>query len=764
VAAVPIEIKGTITSFRYRHPESDFLIAEFRTKIDGELQFIGIKGCISEPWVGVTYTLIGRMESSSRYGDTFKFDSYSASLPTEADGVIQYITENCDNVGPERAIDLYRNFGKDTLEVMKDDPARVASTIRGITFERAKKVSDQLRRIESLEGVNVELKKLLKGANYSHKIASELVGLYGDQAVKTLKNEPYEALSHVSGVGFKSADAVALRVGTPPDSELRIKAAIYHVLSKEAPSRGHTALSRRVLLRVVGKLINITEGDIENILDEVIQFGRGSPDKVLVQKDKLISTQRFYRWEREIASWLVRLRDEQPHFEMTTHDYCDLYDDQRMAFFAARNSNVVVITGAPGTGKTHVIKKIVEAYRKAKPALCAPTGKAAKRMTELCGHAASTVHKLLQPKPVGKGKFEFTRNEDCPISAGVVVVDEASMMDTKLMNALIRAVEPGSRLILVGDTYQLPAVGPGNVLGDIIASGVVPCVELTEIKRQRAKSLIVRHCHDIKDGKLIDPMEKSENSDFHFLKREKIEDIVKKIVVLVKRQIPAKTKYDNLLDVQVLSPLRERTDVSVMGLNKALKRALNKELKGQKMKFNVGDKVIQTKNDYERGIINGDIGFVRGIVNRHGEDISATYRKLLDSEKYTYPRLCTECQEDQRILFPPVDGDSYVVEFLYPTRHIHIPIRKNNLQLAYCITVHKYQGSESPMVIVPIHPSLGLNVPQRNWLYTAISRAKKKCLLIGDPEQVAKIIGKCDQKRRVTRLLGMLKAQEGQGQ
>jgi exodeoxyribonuclease V alpha subunit len=760
VAAVPTEIKGSITNFRYRHPESDFLIANFRTKIDGKVAHIGIKGCISEPWIGVVYTLIGVMENSTQYGDTFKFDSYSASLPTEADGVIQYITENCDNVGFERAADLYRNFGKDTLEVMKDDPAKVSSTIRGITFERAEKISEQLKRIESLEGVNVELRKLLKGANYSHRIASELVRLYGDQAVKTLKTDPYEALSHVPRVGFQSADSVALRVGVASDSDIRIRAAIYHTLGKEAPSRGHTALSRRVLLRIVSKLINIAEDAIENELDDLIQFGRGDKDHILVQKDKLISTQRFYQWEREIASWIVKLRDADPHFEMQVTDYGDLYEDQMEAFQAARGSNVVVITGAPGTGKTHVIEKIVWAYRQADPALCAPTGKAAKRMTELCKKPACTVHRLLQPKPVGKGKFEFTRDEGNPISSGVIVVDEASMMDTKLMNALIRAVEPGSRLILVGDTYQLPAVGPGNVLGDIIASGIVPCVELTEIKRQGPESLIVRHCHDIKDGKTIDPMERGEGKDFFFLVRQKVEDIVKKIVKLVKREIPTKTKYDNLLDVQVLSPLRERTDVSVNGLNNSLKRALNKQLKGQKMKFNVGDKVIQTKNDYTRDIINGDIGFVRGIVNRHGEDISATYRKLLPHEKYTYPRLCSETKEDQRILFAPPDGDSYVVEFLYPTRHIFIPIKKNNLQLAYCITVHKYQGSESPMVIIPIHSSLGLNVPQRNWIYTAISRAKKKCILIGDPEQVAKIIGKCDQKRRVTRLRKMLEASE----
>lgn len=753
---MPTEIKGTITSFRYRHPDSDFLIAEFRANIDGQVRHIGIKGCIAEPWVGVTYTLIGYLKESDRFGETFEFESYSASLPTEGDAIIQYVCENCDNIGPERAIDLYHHFAEKTLEVMKDDPAKVASTIRGITFERAQEISDQLKRIEALEGVNVELKKLLKGANFSKKIAAELVHLYGDRAIETLRNDPYEAMSHVPRVGFESADAVALRIGTPKDSELRIRAAIYHVLSKLAPDRGHTALKRRTLLAVVQGLINIDQQSIETELDWLIEHGQGERSRRITQRDGLISTMQMYDYEREIAAWLLDLRDTTANIEMNPVDWTDLYDDQKQAFFAAKDANVVVITGAPGTGKTHVVKKIVEGYSHGHPALCAPTGKAAKRMTELTGKKAFTVHRLLEPRPVGKGNFEFTRNEDKPIDAKVVVVDEASMMDTKLMNALIRATEPGTRLILVGDTYQLPAVGPGNVLGDIIASGIVPCIELTEIKRQGAESLVVRHCHAIKDGLAIDPMERGK--DFHFFKIGSIDAILKRIVQLVKRDIPKKTKYDRLVDCQVLSPLRERTSISVTGLNKALKKALNPELKGQHTKFNVGDKVIQTKNDYDRDLINGDIGFVRAIVNRNGEYLSATYRRLIEEEKPTFPRLKEECEDDIQILFPPRDGDSYIVEFLYPLRYVYVPIKKNNLELAYAITVHKYQGSEAPVVIIPIHNSLGLNVPQRNWLYTAISRAQNKCLLVGDPEQVAKIIAKCDQKRRVTRLLGMLKA------
>lgn len=756
---MPTEIKGTITRFRWRSPDSEFLIANFRTTIEGERAFIGIKGSISEPWIGVVYTLIGYLQESDQYGKTFKFDSYSAALPTEGDGVIQYICENCDNIGPERAVDLYHHFGEKTLEVMKDDPTKVASTIRGITFDRATEMADQLRRIESLEGVNVELKKLLKGANYAHKIASELVQLYGDKAVSALTDDPYESMSHVPGVGFESADAVALRVGTDREGEKRIRAAIFHVLKKEAPSRGHTALSRKTLLKVTRRLISIDEDTIEGELNWLIERGRGTMDNRIVRHGKLISTLRFYTWEREIAASLKELRDAASGTEMQPVDYTELYEDQRQGFFAAKDHNVVVITGPPGTGKTHLVEKIVWGFRHGAPVLCAPTGKAAKRLMELTGRKAYTIHRLLEPRPSGKGKFEFTRNEDRPLDADVVIVDEASMMDTMLMHSLIRAIEPGSRLVLVGDTYQLPAVGPGNVLGDIIASNIVRCVELTEIKRQRQESLIVRHCHDVKDGKKIDVMERG--ADFHFFKRTTTEEILKKIVQLVKHEIPDRTDYDNLTDCQVLSPLRDRTEVSVMGLNKALKIALNKELKDQKVKFNVGDKVIQTKNNYEDEIINGDVGFIRGIVNRHGEHISATYRKLLEEEKPTFPNMCADNDKsrlDLQILFPPPrkKGDCYIVEFLYPTRYIQVPIKKNNLQLAYAITVHKFQGSEVPIVIIPIHGSLGLNVPQRNWLYTAISRAQKKCLLVGDPGQVARIVRKCDQKKRVTRLLGML--------
>ena len=420
-----------------------------------------------------------------------------------------------------------------------------------------------------------------------------------------------------------------------------------------------------------------------------------------------------------------------------------LFDDQKDALAKIKNSNVFICTGAPGVGKSHMIRQVISLFPMGhRVALCAPTGKAAKRMHELSGKEARTVHSLLQPLPI-KGGMEFTRNERNPLDAQVVICDEVSMMDNWLMASLLKAIRPGSRLILVGDTNQLPAVGAGNVLKELIDSEIVPFTELTEIKRQDP-GLIVENCHAIKNG--IRDIESGREGvlDFCFLDMdspEAIQDTIKDILKgvkndenlglfggLVEKCLAPLGKLDVLRDVQVITPLREKTDLSVKALNFSLQKLLNRNARftkpGGRYSYFTGDKVIQKKNEYDIGIINGDMGIVKGIDMKYKE-IEVTFEN--------------------------------------PKREVSLPMKDNHLELAYAITCHSFQGSEAPVIIIPIHSSFGSLIMQRNWLYTAISRAQKLCILIGQREEIPKIIGRNKQQFRYTQLASKINPEIEEG-
>jgi len=393
-----------------------------------------------------------------------------------------------------------------------------------------------------------------------------------------------------------------------------------------------------------------------------------------------------------------------------------LFPDQQAALDRATESHVFILTGAPGTGKTYTIRQIIAAFPGKTIRLAAPTGKAARRMYELTGTPAQTIHKLLEPEKTDDG-FAFTRNESNPVNADIIIIDETSMIDVRLAASLLRAVKPNTRVIFVGDSYQLPPVGPGNVLKDMIDAGL-PSVELTTIKRQDA-GLIVRNCHHVKNGEDIE-IENANGSDFFFLGQVSESKIQKTILDLVARRLPERYGFDPLRDIQIISPLREKTILSCKALNTEAQARLNPAPVIEKSAFKSGDKIIQTKNDYKEGIINGDIGYVTDI------DMS---------EK------------------------AVSVEFDNPTRIVTLPLYANNLELAYAVTCHKYQGSEAPAIILPIHPAFGSFLMQRNWLYTAISRAQRLCVIVGHRDEVRKIIGRNQQHKRFTNLGRFLKGE-----
>lgn len=389
-----------------------------------------------------------------------------------------------------------------------------------------------------------------------------------------------------------------------------------------------------------------------------------------------------------------------------------LFKDQEQAVELAFKNPVCVLTGAPGTGKTTVVKTIIDQHRQKglKAALAAPTGKAAKRLSEATGYSATTIHRLLVPVPVPGGGFAFSHNSDNPVDTDFIAIDESSMVDIPLMSALLEAIKQGTKLLIVGDHYQLPAVGAGNVLKDIIGSKKIPSFELEKIKRQDP-GFIITNCHHIKNGENIE-INNAQSKDFFFIEENSESGIKNTILELISKRLPGAYNIDPLKDIQTLSPLNEKTELSCKSLNMAIEERLNKNPVIEKCRFRVGTKVIQCKNDYKNEIVNGDMGVVKDINTK------------------------------EQAITVEIEG----------RREVTLPLYENDLAPAYAITIHKSQGSEWPIVIIPIHKCFGTMIMQRNLLYTAISRGKKIVILVGQRTELPKIIARNQQARRFTNL------------
>lgn len=588
------------------------------------------------PQKGMEYTFHGKWEHHPKYGRGFMFSEYEASYPTELTAVRAYLKENCKHIGPEISKKLIKTFGKATLQICKEEPARVAEEIPGLTPERAKKVSVMLKNNEADEQLQLRLKEIVAGTRISRRAVNRIIALYGREAPEKIKKDPYQLIEDIDGVGFLTADELALKVGYEKEGRSRITAGIVHVLKESAFREGHTCLPVTMLMVKAKGILQVDGEKTGHVLNSMIEGER------LVAHNGYIYLPALYEQEQQVAGKLralvsIRAENGTPCLE-------DLHEDQADAMHKAVGCNAFILTGPPGTGKTFTIRRIIQSFPKARIKLAAPTGKGAKRMYEESGMRAQTIHKLLEPQKDWKG-FYFTRDAENPLDADIIILDEVSMIDTSLMASFLDAVKPETRLIMVGDTYQLPSVGPGNILKDMISSGIIPCTELSIIKRQD-EGHIIRNCHAIKNGRDIE-LSNSESDDFFFLRRNKEDDIRNTVLDLITNRLKQSYNANPLKDIQIISPLRERTSLSCKAFNRECQQKLNRNKPIEKCKFKKGDKVIQTRNQYELDIINGDIGFVRSVNTRE---------------------------------------QSIFVDFENPPRLVELPLYRNHLELAYAIT------------------------------------------------------------------------------
>lgn len=714
-------VEGVLERITYANEETGYTIARLATDRSAT-DLLTVVGSLLGAQIGETLRLTGRWSSHPRYGRQFEVESYTTVLPATITGIERYLGSGLvKGIGPKLAEKIVAHFGLDTLRVIEEDAGRLVEVPK-----LGPKRTEMIRTAWQEQKQIKEVMLFLQGVNISTSLAVRIYKQYGDGSISVVRNQPYRLAADVWGIGFKTADTIAKAVGIPHDSPQRIKAGLQYTLS-EATDNGHCFLPQPNLVGDAVKILEVEAGAVVPCLEELVaeegvvrEEIAGFPAVYLVP---------FHRAERNLAESLLSLlrtgRDRLQAFQavdwakalewLKKRTGNELAAEQEEAVRLALTEKVAVLTGGPGCGKSFTVRSVVElaVAKKAKVVLAAPTGRAAKRLTELTGHEATTVHRLLQLKPGGDASFD----RDNPLDADLVVVDEASMLDLILANKLVKAVAVGAHLLFVGDVDQLPSVGAGEVLKDLLGAKAIPQVRLTRIFRQASESGIVVNAHRVNSGEF--PRLKG-FPDFFFFKCEETEDTAPLVVDLVSRRVPAKFGFDARRDIQVLAPMH-RGPAGAGNLNGLLQNALTPGREGLPEKrfgarvFRVGDKVTQIRNNYEKGkagVFNGTVGVVTSM---SVEDHSLVVR--------------TDEDEDIGYGFDELD----------------------ELVHAYAISIHRSQGSEYPAVIVPITTGAWMML-QRNLLYTAITRAKKLVVLVGSVKALGVAVKTLGAGRRYTAL------------
>lgn len=736
------QIAGYVLECIFENQDTGYKVLEVES--DDGLQLMTVVGIMPDLQVGERIEARGCWKEHNTYGEQFEVAAFSRTLPQDKDAMERYLSSGViKGIGAALAHRIVEKFGDGTFRIIENEPERLAE-IKGISSAKACEIGEQF----AAQSAAREAMVFLQGFGLTPAMSMRVYKEFGQKTVSLLSANPYLLAERVQGIGFRRADEIARQMGIPEEAPGRIRGAIRFAL-QNAAGEGHTYLPLSELENEVYRLIGISGIQIENGLTESVIEGQ------LVQKTELgeerVYLKSFYQAEAGVARKLMELNEQhqtiaveayRKRMQAIEHEQkIELSDEQRDAVLTALSEGVLIITGGPGTGKTTIINVLLELLDQdhKKYMLAAPTGRAAKRMTEATGREAKTIHRLLEIQfsgIEGNGKQVFQKDEEHPLETDVVILDEVSMIDVILMSHLLKAIMPGTQLILAGDQDQLPSVGAGNVLKDMIRSEAISVRKLTRIYRQAAMSDIVVGAHMINQGKY--PVFNQKNTDFFFMRRRVKEDVIRTMIEVILKRMPKFAHCSPIDDIQVLTPMK-RGFLGVENLNPRLQEALNPrssrkaEMEYRDMVFREGDKVMQIKNNYNmawkilnqygypleegEGVFNGDVGMIEKIDTKN--------------------RVVTVLFDDKRH-----------VEYTY--------VDLEELELAYAITIHKSQGTESPIVIMPLHSGPEI-LFSRNLLYTAVTRAKRYAVIIGDEAMVRKMVDNDRQAVRYSSLEARLR-------
>lgn len=712
-------LSGLIERVTFFNEENGFAVVKVKAK--GQRDLVTVVGALPSVSAGEWLTAEGQWVRDAQFGLQFRADIIKSTPPTTLEGIEKYLGSGMvKGIGPVYAKKLVAKFGDKIFEVIENQSGRLEE-VDGIGPMRRGKIKAAWADQKVIRQIMV----FLHSHGVSTSRAVRIYKTYGEKAIERVRANPYLLANEIHGIGFKTADQIAKRVGIAHDSLMRASAGLEHVLG-EAMSAGHCALPVRVLKDESVRLLTVEEKLVDQALERTLAAGDLALESI--GEEELIFLPRIKAAEDYVATLIRTLAKSSPTYPpidipkalewFERKSNLNLAPSQREAVKQALGSRVLVITGGPGVGKTTIVNAILQILRakKVQCALCAPTGRAAKRLFETTGIEAKTIHRLLEARGAGA----FARNEGNPIECGLLVVDECSMVDLPLMHRLLRAFPASGNLLLVGDVDQLPSVGPGMVLRDLIESGVIPVARLTEVFRQAADSKIITSAHQINSGRLPDLAEKGADSDFYFVERPEPEQIAETLIEMVKTRIPTKFKFDAIRDVQVLAPMN-RGSLGIRELNASLQNALNPARPNEPWvekfgwQFRVRDKVIQTENNYDKDVFNGDIGQIRKI-DPEQREVVVQY----DNREVTYD-------------YGELD----------------------EVSLAYAITIHKSQGSEFPAVVIPLATQQFVLL-QRNLIYTGVTRGKKLVVVVGQQKALAIAVKNNRTERRYSGLLARL--------
>ncbi len=708
-----ITLSGVIEDVIYRNEDNDYCVIEI---VDDDNNLVTCVGTMPMPFEGENVVLTGSYTFHKEFGKQFAFSAFEKTLPSGVEGIFQYLSsKTIKGVGPVTAQRIVDKFGVDTFDVIENHPEWLAD-ISGINLKKAREISISFREQAGLRNVIMLCGQYIGRAEIS-KIYKEV----GSSAVDLIKSNPY-SLCERYFISFDKVDEMARDFGIPDNDRLRVLSGVIYTLTYNANTNGHTCLPFEKLVPAAAVVLGLLEDEVSSFVKEFLVENELS--SYVYDGVSYIMTNEFSSDEEYIAK---RIEDfEKVNTEFDNEDIYSMIESaslklgiqyatlQREAIFKSLKNNILILTGGPGTGKTTVVKGLISIYESIgyKCVLAAPTGRAAKRLSESTGSAAKTIHRLLEMERGVEATPRFTRNASYPLEENVVIVDEASMIDLPLMASLFRALKRNAKLIIIGDTDQLPSVGAGNVLSDLISSGRITTVRLTEIFRQSKESLIIRNAHRINAG--LEPILNDTSADFFFVRRENEREIPEAISTLINERLPRAYGSSIRGEIQVITPSK-KGDGGMYELNRVLQETLNpplkfkKEVKLHSVIFREGDKVMQTANNYDiewtrgntegTGVFNGDIGIVDSINLKEEELIIRFEDKTC---KYTFEMA-------------------------------------DELELAYAITVHKSQGSEYPVVIIPSFWCAPV-LMTRNLFYTAVTRAKKMVVIVGRSDIPAKMV------------------------